>query len=68
MTKEIKASLILDQYDEKKEALQAQYDENYATKDSTPESTIALNMWFVEEDEKLKKWLITELKNVFEGA
>lgn len=67
-TIDTKIALIIDEYNEKKEELKAIYDENYATVDSTPESILALNMWHTEEDNKLEKWFINELKKVFKGA
>lgn len=65
MTKETKIALLLDEYNEKKEEIKNIYDDNYAAVDMTPEKTIELNMWSVEEDNKLEKWFIKSLKDIF---
>jgi hypothetical protein len=68
MSIDTKIILLLDKYEERKAEINAIYDANYATVDSTPESTLALNMWFTEETGKLEKWYISELKKLFKGV
>ena len=68
MSKETKALLILDEYEEKKKEIDKIYNDNYATEEMTAESTLALNMWHTEELGKLESWLIATLKKVFEEA
>lgn len=65
MSKETKIALLYDKLNEKKKELDRKYNANYATVDSTPESTLNLNMWYTEESSKLEKWFINEIKKIF---
>lgn len=65
MTLDTKIVLLLDKYEDKKAEIKKVYDANYATIDATPESTIELNMWLTEEEGKLERWYIEELKKLF---
>ena len=65
MKKETKIALLLDEYNEKKEEIKNSYDDNYAAADMTPEKTIELKMWSVEENNKLEKWFIKSIKDIF---
>lgn len=62
MTKETRIELLLDQYNEKRDALKKEYDDNYATEGLDAKGTLELNCWFVEEENKLNKWLVESIQ------
>lgn len=70
MSKETKIELLLDKYNEKKTELNEEYDYrmdnrtiNEAGEVSVSE-TLECNMWYAEEENKVTKWFIEELKKI----
>ena len=71
MSKETKIEFLLDKYNAKRAELDKEYDnrmDNHTTNEAGEVSasvTLECNMWFTEEDNKLTKWFIDELKKIF---
>lgn len=72
MSKETKIELLLDKYNEKRAELNKEYDyrmDNRTTNEAgevSASETLECNMWFAEEENKITKWYIDELKEIFE--
>lgn len=62
MTKETKASLLLDEYNEKRDALKAEYQKRRNEADD-----MEVHYWYTEEDNKLEKWFINAIFGIAVG-
>ena len=70
MSKETKIELLLDKYNEKRTELNEEYDyrmDNRTTNEAgevSASETLECNMWYAEEENKVTKWFIEELKEI----
>lgn len=70
MTDETRIELLLDQYNEKRKALNAVYDEKFENVsvneagEASAEEILEINMWYIETENEINNWFKKRIAEV----
>lgn len=66
MTKETKINMIIDEYDDAKETLRAEYNKRFDDAQKNRKKMLELNAWAVEHENKIRNVFIKKLMSLNE--